>query len=237
MVWEKGNENEVKKNNKKKTRAEPKGTAWLVSDEAYHTLCCANYTRLSDNPEIQAAVNKICDLISSMTIHQMQNTENGDIRIKDGISRMVDITPNPYMTRKTFVSAIVRTLLLEGDGNSVVIPETKSGYLYSLNRFRLDMCRLYRMQQDTDNILIHGQSCNPDEILHFVINPSVEYPWKGTGYRAVLKDIAKNLKQASETKKGFMESKWKPPVIVKVDSTADEIANPEGRSNILKKNI
>ena len=31
-----------KKNNKKKTRAEPKGTAWLVSDEAYHTLCCAN---------------------------------------------------------------------------------------------------------------------------------------------------------------------------------------------------
>ena len=77
--------------------------------------------------------------------------------------------------------------------------------------------------------------CDPDEILHFVINPSVEYPWKGTGYRAALKDIAKNLKQASETKKGFMESKWKPPVIVKVDSTADEIANPEGRSNILKE--
>lgn len=68
-----------------------------------------------------------------------------------GISRMVDITPNPYMTRKTFVSAIVRTLLLEGDGNSVVIPKTKNGYLYSLKiRFRLDMCRLYRMQQDTD---------------------------------------------------------------------------------------
>ena len=191
-----------KKNNKKKTRAEPKGTAWLVSDEAYHTLCCANYTRLSDNPEIQAAVNKICDLISSMTIHQMQNTENGDIRIKDGISRMVDITPNPYMTRKTFVSAIVRTLLLEGDGNSVVIPETKSGYLYSLNPVPPGHVSFVPDAAGYGyHILIHGQSCNPDEILHFVINPSVEYPWKGTGYRAALKDIAKNLKQ----KKGL----WK----------------------------
>ena len=169
-----------RKKDKKKVRAEPKSTAqaWLVSDEAYQTLCCTNYTRLSDNPEIQAAVNKICDLISSMTIHQMQNTPNGDTRIKDGISRMVDITPNPYMTRKTFMSVVVRTLLLEGDGNAVVVPETRSGYLYSLNPIPpgyvsfLPQAAGYGYQ-----VMINGNIYDPDTLLHFVINPSPDYPW------------------------------------------------------------
>lgn len=229
-----------KKKDKKKVRAEPKNfaQAWLVSDEAYQTLCCANYTRLSDNPEIQAAVNKICDLISSMTIHQMQNTENGDTRIKDGISRLVDITPNPYMTRKTFMSVVVRILLLEGDGNAVVAPETRNGYLHSLNPIPpgyvsfIPAAAGYGYQ-----VMINGVTYDPDTLLHFVINPSPDYPWKGTGYRATLKDVAKNLKQAAATKKGFMESKWKPPVIIKVDSTSDELSNEEGRKNILEQYI
>lgn len=225
-----------KKRDKKRARAEP-GAAWLVSDEAYHTLCCTNYTRLSDNPEIQAAVNKICDLVSSMTIHLMQNTENGDVRVKDGISRMVDITPNPYMTRKTFISVIVRTLLLEGDGNCVVVPETKGGYLRSLNPVPPGYVSFLPETGYGYRIWINGISCSPETVLHFVLNPSVDYPWKGTGYRAALKDVAQNLKQAAATKKGFMESKWKPPVIVKVDSTSEELADPQGRKNILKEYI
>lgn len=230
-----------KKRDKKKVRAEPQkksAGAWLVSDEAYQTLCCTSYTRLSDNPEIQAAVNKICDLISSMTIHQMQNTENGDTRIKDGISRMVDITPNPYMTRKTFVSSVVRTLLLEGDGNAVVVPETRNGYLYSLNPIPPGYVGF--IPEETGygyRVLINGVAHAPEALLHFVINPSTDYPWKGTGYRATLKDVAKNLKQAAATKKGFMESKWKPPVIIKVDSTSDELASEKGRGSILEQYI
>lgn len=229
-----------KKKDKKKVRAEPKSTAqaWLVSDEAYQTLCCTNYTRLSDNPEIQAAVNKICDLISSMTIHQMQNTPNGDTRIKDGISRMVDITPNPYMTRKTFMSVVVRTLLLEGDGNAVVVPETRSGYLYSLNPIPPGYVSFVPEAAGYGyQVMINGITYDPDTLLHFVINPSSDYPWKGTGYRATLKDVAKNLKQAAATKKGFMESKWKPPVIIKVDSTSEELSDEKGRTNILNQYI
>ena len=224
-----------KKKEKRKVRAEPKGK-WLLSDEAYNVLCCTEYTRLSDNPEIQAAVNKICDLVSSMTIHQMENTENGDVRVRDGISRKIDIDPNPYMTRKTFISAIVRTLLLEGDGNCVVVPETRGGYLYSLNPLPPGQVSFvpdgYGYQ-----VLINGMAYDPSTVLHFVVNPSIDYPWKGTGYRTSLKDVAKNLKQAAATKKGFMESKWKPPVIVKVDSMADELSTPGGRRNILEDYI
>lgn len=227
-----------KKREKREVRADPGKTAWLLSDEAYSALCCSEYTRLSDNPEVQAAVNKICDLVSSMTIHQMQNTEKGDVRVRDGLSRMLDITPNAYMTRKTFMSVIVRTLLLEGDGNCVVMPKTENGYLRSLDP--VSPGRVAFLPDAVGygyEILIDGTPYRPGEMLHFVINPSPEYPWKGTGYRTVLKDVAKNLRQAATTKKGFMESKWKPPVIVKVDSTSEEISTPTGRNRILKEYV
>lgn len=101
------------KKKKKQTRAEPKTTlSWLCSNEAFETLCCQGYTKLSDNPEIISAVNKICNLVSSMTIHLMENTANGDKRVENELSRKMDINPNQYMTRKTFMSALMRGLLL-----------------------------------------------------------------------------------------------------------------------------
>lgn len=222
----------------RKKPPEKRSVSWLCSTDAYDTLCAGGYTKLSHNPEILAAVNKIADLISSMTIYEMENTENGDKRIKDGLSRLIDIRPNEWMTRKTFISNIVRALLLEGDGNAVVIPETRDGYFTNLNFVSpMNVSILSNIQGYGYSIIINGRTYNPQDVLHFVINPAPEYPYKGVGYRVALKDVADNLKQAAKTQKGFMEAKWKPSIIVKVDSTVDELATEAGRQKILDSYI
>lgn len=230
----------MSKSKKKRTnaRAEPvkKSTAFLCTSDAYDMLCGGSYTRLSNNPEIMAAVNKIADLISSMTIHLMENTENGDIRIKNELSRKVDIYPNEYMTRKTFMSSVIRSLLLEGDGNAVVLPDYRNGYLENLIPVQPGT---YSFVPDGYGykISINGMSYSHNDVLHFVINPDSTYPWKGTGYRTTLKEVADNLKQAAETKKGFMKSKWNPSMIIKVDGLIEEFSSKEGRRKLLEQYI
>lgn len=224
------------KKKKRQARAEPKASTFLCSMDAYETLCSTGYTKLSKNPEIMSAVNKIADLISSMTIHLMENTQNGDVRIKNELSKKIDVNPNRYMTRKTFISSIVRCLLLEGDGNAVVQPVYSGNILDDL--VIVPPGRFYFIPEGYGyNVSINGKVFNPDEVVHFVINPDPEYSWKGTSYRTTLKDVANNLKQAAETKKGFMESKWKPSVVVKVDGLTDEFSSKIGRKKLLEQYI
>ena len=224
------------KKKKRQTRAEPDKKAFLCSIDAYDTLCCTGYTKLSQNPEIMAGVNKIADLISSMTIHLMANTDTGDVRIKNELSRKIDINPNRYMTRKTFMAAVIRCLLLEGEGNAVVMPVYKEGLIDDLVIIRPEN---YTLQQNGYgyDVQINGVNYSPEDLLHFVINPDPTHPWKGTGYRTTLKDVAHNLKQAAETKKGFMESKWKPSIVLKVDGLTDEFSSKAGRKKLLEQYI
>lgn len=225
------------KKKKRQARAKPTTTqSFFCSVDAYETLCCSGYTKLSQNPEIISAVNKIADLVSSMTLYLMANTENGDMRIKNELSRKMDINPNRFMTRKTFISAIVRILLLEGDGNSVVVPQFKLGRLEDLVIIPPGNFSLIPDGYGYKAV-INGVELDPSEIIHYVLNPGPTYPWKGEGYRVVLKDVAHTLKQAAATKKGFMESKWKPSIIVKVDGMTEEFSNKAGRKKLLEQYI
>ena len=81
-------------------------------------------------------------------------------------------------------------------------------------------------------ILIDGQAHDPENMLHFTHNPDKYYLWQGRGLTVSLKDVANNLKQAAKTEKGFMESKWKPSLVVKVDAMAEEFSGREGRRKL-----
>ena len=118
-----------KKRSRPQARAEPqkRSAAWLCSPDAFETLTCQGYTSLAHNPEIAAGVDTIARLIGSMTIQLMENQPDGDVRVKNELSRKIDIDPNSYTTREQFIHWIVRTLYLEGNGNAVVWPNTRAG--------------------------------------------------------------------------------------------------------------
>lgn len=220
------------------TRAEPNNqtAVWLCQADQWDSLECRGYTTLAHNPEIATAVDTIAKLIGSMTIHLMENTQDGDVRVRNELSRKLDIDPNDNMTRSAFVQWIVKTMMLEGNGNAVVYPETRRGLLRNLQPIPPAFVSFvpdgwgYR-------VAISGREYDPSEVLHFVLNPGSYYPWLGEGYRVALADVANNLKQAAATEKGFMSSKWKPSIIVKVDALADEFSNPEGRRRLLESYI
>lgn len=228
-----------RRNNRQRARAEPankRSAAWLCSSEAFDTLTCQGYTSLAQNPEIAAGVDTIARLIGSMTIHLMLNQENGDIRIKNELSRKIDIQPNRYMTREAFIHWIVRTMYLEGNGNAVVYPYTRAGILRDLQPIP-PAYTAFVPDGWGYKIIVDGTEYAPDRLLHFVLNPDSLYPWMGTGYRVSLADVANNLKQGAATQKGFMSSKWKPSIIVKVDGLVDEFSSPEGRQKLLDSYI
>lgn len=202
----------------------------------WDVLLSSGYTPLSQNPEIISAVNKIANLISTMTIHLMENTEKGDQRIVNELSRKVDINPNKYMTRATFISALVRILLLDGDGNAVIYPQTKKGLIDGL--YILPPGQISFIPDGLGYYMLYnGNVYQCDELVHIPVNPDPNFPWRGTGYRKTLRQVAETLKQASVTKKGFMESKWKPSIIVKADGLVEEFSNKEGRKKLLSKYI
>lgn len=226
---------------RRRTKRDEKGSecqkvSYLLSNDAYDMLCSSGYTRLDQNPEIISGCRKIAELIASMTIYLMTNSEKGDERIRNELSRKVDINPNRYMTRSNWIECIVMNMLLYGKGNSVVIPTTENGNLGDM--IPVDPNTVVFLPDRYGYVLsINGTEYHPEDVLHFVYNPNPHYPWKGQGITTALKDVASNLKQAAATTKGFMESKWKPSVIVKVDGMIDEFSGPEGRRKLLKSYV
>lgn len=194
------------------------------------------YIPLARNPDVIMAVNKIADMVSNMSIHLMENTDNGDVRIKDGLARKIDINPCDCMTRKTWIFKIVRDLLLFGDGNSVLHVEYDpvTDYIVNLRPFPMEEVS-FKINQRSYLISYKGIDYTPNEVVHFVINPDPVNPFIGTGFRTTLRDIVRNLNLATQTKKGFMSGRNMPSLIVKVDSSSEELASQEGRDKVAQK--
>lgn len=216
--------------NKKKRS---KNTAFMVvNNQQWQDMICNGYTSLENNPEVITAVEQIAQLIASMTIYLMENTDRGDIRIKNGLSRIIDITPNAWQNRTNFIFWITKTMLLKG--NAVVMPKTQDGKLQSLDPIRPESVSIEsNLTGDGYNIQINGVTYDPKELLHFALNPGANEPYRGMGYSVALKNVINNLAQAQKTINGFLASKWAPSLIVKVDAMTEEFSSPDGRRKLL----
>lgn len=209
---------------------------WLSSQD-YDAFCVQGYTPLDQCPEIMTACFKIAQIISSVTIHLMANTDDGDERIVNELSRKIDIDPMPNMTRQTWMASIVMNMLLYGHGNAIVVPHTKQGYLDYLEPItasRVQLLPVGTSYKDYEVWIDGYKVFKPENVLHFVYNPDKTYLWKGKGFEVSLRELANSLKQAANTEKAFMTSEYKPSIIVKVDALTEEFSSPEGRQNLIK---
>ena len=90
------------------------GTRWITLADTDSDLTVPGYSRLIDSPDVANAVGMVADIISDATIWLMENTDEGDKRLKNELSRMIDITPYSLGTRQTWVSWIVTTMFTSG---------------------------------------------------------------------------------------------------------------------------
>lgn len=201
------------------------------------SLCVPGYTSLARCPEVLTACRTIAELIGSITIYLMNNTELGDERIVNELSKTIDINPMPNMTRANWMSAIVMNLLLYGKGNSIVMPHTHNGYLESLEPIAARRVGFKALGTRDYRVLIDGKPKDPNDLLHFVLNPDENQLWRGKGLTISIRDAADNLRQAAATEKGFLASKWKPSLIVKVDAMIEEFSGAEGRKKLMQEYV
>ena len=207
---------------------------WLNGEEAKNILLPSGYIPITKNDEVKKCIHKIADLVSTMTIMLMENSLDGDIRLKNELSKKIDVYPNNFMVRKNFIYKIVADMI--STGNSVVMPNVQNGLLDNLNIWDINGVSFYG---DFENYYIQYklQKFSPDEVLHFVLIPDDLLPFKGQGFIPIIKDTVANLVQANTTKTGFLQSKWKPSLIIKVESDAEGMQIKEERQKILNSYV
>lgn len=211
------------------TQSMSSGASFLTSVEGWNILCGNGYKPVWKCPEVQMCIGVFADLIGIMTLRLMRNVNNGDERIRNALSYKMDVNPSRYMTRITFIQAIVRTLLTWG--NCAVYPRYKDGLLDDLQILPGQSVSYLPDQENGYIIQYQGRTIRPDEILHFVLNPDLDEPWRGTGYTVSLRDAVDGLRQGESTKNALMRSPA-PSIIVKVDGLIEEFSSTEGRRKL-----
>ena len=219
-----------KKNKKRQTPV----AFWLAGEDAKNILVPSGYVQITKNDEVKKCIHKIADLVSSMTIMLMENGENGDIRLKNELSKKIDVYPNNFMVRKNFIYKIVSDMI--ATGNSVVMPNVQNGLIENLKIWDMNGVSFHGDFTDYE-IQYKLQKYDPDEVLHFVLIPDDLMPFKGQGFIPIIKDTIANLVQANTTKTGFLQSKWRPSLIIKVESDAEGMQVKEERERILNSYV
>lgn len=214
----------------KKQKSNEVGITYLSLDSP-GVLTGHGYHRLSEAPEVAAAVQIIADLVSTMPIHLMENQTNGDVRIRDELARKVDIEPWSLGTRQSWMQWIVGTILTQGE--AVVIPVTDWGRILDLTPApgatfqRPTGCHTYYVYYN--NIKLDAAN-----VLHFRLRPDPDYPWRGIGPRVQLEQVVESIVQTAKTKTAYMSSEYKPPIIVAVNADSP-LSDAKERSKFVKK--
>jgi HK97 family phage portal protein len=209
---------------KKQTRTTSPIALWLQGEEATNILMPSGYIPITKNEEVKKCSHKIADLVSSMTIMLMENSQDGDIRLKNELAKKIDVYPNNYMTRKNFIYKVVADMLTHG--NSVVYPTIENGLIDNLTIW--DMSRInFHEDEEAYSIQYKLQRFDPMELLHFVLIPDDLLPFKGQGFIPIVKDAIANLIQANTTK----------TLIIKVESDAEGMQVQEERQKILNSYV
>lgn len=207
----------------------------LTDPAARDIIFPEGYTPLSRNEDVQQCVSQIANRVSNMTVMLMQNGENGDIRIRNELSRKLDITPCHYMNRKNFLYRIVTDMC--NSGNCVAVPKYKGEYLDGIEILERGSCTFMQDVRYGYLIRYYGEVLYPDEVLHFVLNPNPREPWRGDGLAPMIYGTVRNLVQARATKDAFLKSKWKPSLIISVRSDIEELQDSSTREDILDSYI
>lgn len=202
---------------------------YVSSLDGWETLLCSGYKPVTSCTEVQTAIGVYASLVANMTIQLMQNTPMGDVRIRNGLSRKLDIEPHRYMTHQTFMTNLVRVLMTHG--NQVTVPKyNREGYLDELEPLPPGQVS-FVSDGNGYRIVYQGRSFAPDEVLHFPLNPDPDRPWIGTGFTVALRDVVDSLRQATATKSALMKNPA-PSLIVRVNGLIDDMQTAEGRERV-----
>lgn len=207
----------------------------IVTQTDWDLLFAGGYVPLYSCPEVAMCVDAIADLVSNMTLRLMRNTDTGDVRVVNGLSRAIDIMPNAYQNRKAFVYNIVSTLLTVGNGNCVVMPKFDAdGNLLSLVPARPSSVMFDDLPDGGYKIRVGQTVYSPDEVLHFAINPDPERPWIGRGRSVSLSSIVDCINQANATKTALQKSPA-PSIVMKVDGLTEDLSTRDGRQKMIDR--
>jgi len=195
----------------------------------------SGYVSVPKNEEVKKCIHKIADLVSSMTIMLMENSENGDIRLKNELSKKIDVYPNQFMVRKNFIYKIVSDMITHG--NSVILPKMSQNLLDDLVLWDMNSVTFGSVDKESYYIQYNMKKFQPDEVLHFVLIPDDLMPFKGQGFIPIVKETIANIAQASATKTAFLKSKWQPSLIIRVESDVEGMQIKEERDKILNSYV